>query len=263
MSGLSDQVALVTGASRGLGRGISIGLGEAHARVYMTARTLGPAGSSGCLASAAAEVSAAGGQPVVVQCDHRQDEQVAAVFTAIQREVGHLDLLVNNVTAVPELALLFGDTPFWDLNVEIWDDLFTVGLRSHFVASQYAARTMIKRRRGLIINISSVGAQVKAGVVPYGVAKAALDRTTADMAAELFDHGVAVLSLWPPPSTTEGMLAAAGPTDDIRQWSSPVLTGRVIAALATHPQTLARTGTALRVRDLADEFGIADTRDMS
>ncbi len=262
MNPLSGQVALVTGASRGIGRGIAVGLGEAGATVVVTGRTRGDdeTAASGTLAETAAMVTARGGQGVAMQCDHRDDAAVADVFEAVERDRGRLDVLVNNVTALPDLEFLFSGTPFWKVPCSIWDDLFDVGLRSHFVATQLAAPMMIQRGRGLIVNVSSAGAQAKKfAVLPYGVAKAALDRMTADMAAELEGHGVTVVSLWPPATRTESMLAQAGHDDDISTWSEPVFTGRVVAALAAQPK-LATTGSALVARTVAAELGIEDTR---
>lgn len=203
-------------------------------------------------------VSAAGGEGIAIECDHRDDAAVAKVFADVERDHGRLDLLVNNATALPKYGLLFSDKPFWDLPQPIWGDLFDVGLRSHFVAGQFAARLMIQRERGLIVNISSAGAQAKFAVLPYGVAKAALDRMTTDMATELEGHGVTVLSLWPPPTRTESVLADAGDDEDLSTWSEPVFTGRVVAALSA---LLAKSGSALVARTVAAELGIDDPRE--
>jgi dehydrogenase/reductase SDR family member 1 len=246
---LSGRVALVTGASRGLGRGIALALAEAGATVYVTGRS--------SIVETAALASASAGTVIPLVCDHRDDEAVAAAFRVIEGREGRLDLLINNATAVPELHLLFGERPFWELQPSEWDGLFTVGLRSHFIASQHAARLMVRDRGGLIANISSAGAKTKIGIVPYGVGKAALDHMTAEMAQELRQYGVGVVSLWPPPSRTEGMLADATDDTDTAAWSSPLFTGHVIAALAaTNP--LQRSGEAVSVRALAAELGVAD-----
>jgi dehydrogenase/reductase SDR family protein 1 len=196
-----------------------------------------------------------------VQCDHRDDRAVAAVFERVGRDEGRLDLLVNNAAGIPmDLQQIFGDVPFWQVPVSTWDDLFTVGVRSHFVAAQHAAAQMVRQGFGLIVNVSSAAAQFKAGVVPYAVGKAAVDRMTADMAVELSPHGVSVISVWPPPTTTEGMLASATDDDDVNSWSQPVVTGRVIAALCRAEDLAERSGKAFRVRELAAEFGIEDVR---
>jgi NAD(P)-dependent dehydrogenase (short-subunit alcohol dehydrogenase family) len=193
-----------------------------------------------------------------VECDHRDDEAVAEVFARIEREAARPDLLVNNATAVPALSVVFSAESFWRVPVGLWDDLFAVGLRSHFVASSHAVPIMLRQGYGLIVNISSAGAATKIGIVPYGVAKAALDHMTAEMAAELLGTGVVAVSLWPPPSRTEGMLADANEGTNTAAWSSPEFTGRVIAALALDPALGERGGTVLRARDLARELGVAD-----
>ncbi len=249
-SPLDGRVALVTGASRGIGRGAAVALGEAGATVYVTGRSAAE--------QTAALVDAAGGRGVAVPCDHRDDVAVASVFQRVVDEAGRLDLLVNNATAVPDLSILFSDAPFWEVPVSLWDDLATVGLRSHFVAAQHAVSIMLRQQRGLIVNISSAGAATKIGIVPYGVAKAALDHMTGEMATELEGTGVTVISLWPPPTRTEGMLADAGAETNTAAWSSPEFTGRVIAALATDPASNKLSGQTRRVRELAQELGIVD-----
>lgn len=259
---LADRVALVTGASRGIGRGAAVGLGEAGATVVVSGRTMGDGdrGLAGGLAETVELVTRAGGVGVAIRCDHRDDAQVVELFAAIEQQVGRLDILVNNATAVPaDLQVLFDETPFWEVPVELWDDLFDVGLRSHFVASRLAVPMLIRNPAGLIINVSSAAAQSKFGILPYGVAKAGVDRMTSDMAVELGGTAVTVVSLWPPPSTTEGMLSSAGEDDDPSLWSSPVFTGRVIAALAARPDLGEMSGKAFRVRDLAERMHIADT----
>jgi len=248
-------VGIVTGASRGLGRGIAVGLGEVGATVVLTGR------DEEALGATAEEVQRAGGHPDVQPCDHRDDHAVKAMFDRATRAHGRLDLLVNNATAVGDVAELFAATPFWETPTGRWDDLFDVGLRSHFVAGQLAARLMVGQGRGLVVNVSSAAAahQVPA-ILPYGVAKAALDRMTSDMARDLVPHGVTALAVWPPPSSTEGMLASAGDDDDVTQWSLPVVTGRVIAALVADPDVARLAGTSCRIRDLASEYGVSDER---
>lgn len=258
---LDGRVALVTGASRGIGRGIAIGLGRAGASVAITGRTVRAGASSlpGGLEETAALVDAAGGTALPLPCDHGDDAAVARAFETIDARFGRLDVLVNNATMIPDVGILFSATPFWELGVSLWDALFAVGVRSHFVAAQHASPRMISAGGGLIINISSAGAAVHAGVVPYDVAKTAVDRLTVEMARELSPHGVPVVSLWPPPTATEGMLAAVTPDDDPRTWSPAEFTGDVVAALAADPEEARqRSGTAVMVRNLARDLGIAD-----
>jgi NAD(P)-dependent dehydrogenase (short-subunit alcohol dehydrogenase family) len=251
---LGSQVAVVTGASRGIGRGVALALADVGATVYVTGRS--------ALNETVRLAEGRRGHVAAVPCDHRDDDAVRAAFDTVAREAGRLDLLVNNATAVPDLSFLFSDRPFWELGAEAWDDLMAVGLRSHFIAAQCAARMMIQQRRGLIVNISSAGAKTKIGIVPYGVGKAALDHMTREMAEELRSYGVGVVSVWPPPSRTEGMVAGATDKASVAAWSSTEFTGRVIAALAAE-DPLARTGEVLPVRPLAAEFAIDDDAELS
>jgi NAD(P)-dependent dehydrogenase (short-subunit alcohol dehydrogenase family) len=260
VAGLYGKVALVTGASRGVGKGCALELGAAGATVYLTGRTLeeGTAPLPGTIGATAAEIEQEGGQAVAVRCDHRDDAQVAAVFERIDREAGRLDVLVNNAFLIPRE--LTQGKPFWEVPISNWDDMLDVGTRSAYVASVYAAQRMVPARRGLIANISSSGAREYAWHVAYGVGKAALDRLTADTAHELRPHGVAVVSLWPGLVLTERLRPLVGKTDqlDFDGAESQRFTGRAVAALAADPDALERSGRAWPSRQLADEYGFTD-----
>jgi NAD(P)-dependent dehydrogenase (short-subunit alcohol dehydrogenase family) len=275
MKPLEGVIALVTGATRGLGKGIAIGLGEAGATVYLTGRTLtATADGLGSLEETAAAVEQAGGVAIPVQVDHSDDDQIKALFERIQTEQdGRLDVLVNNAYAgVPALRAAYGK-PFWEAEPTFWDACNEVGLRSHYVASVYAARLMVPRQRGLICTLSSWGGLSYIFGVPYGVGKAACDRMAADMAVELKKHQVTSLSIWPGIVGTElmtqfaaemGLGETAGrdaQADSIREhynWETPLLTGRVIAALTSDPNLLRRTGQVQIVAELAKEYGLVD-----
>jgi dehydrogenase/reductase SDR family protein 1 len=268
--GLGGKVAVVTGSSRGLGKGIALGLGEAGATVYVTGRSTSesPASLSGTIDETAAEVTRLGGEGIAVRCDHRVDREVEALFCRVEREQGHLDILINNAFATPEQRVLWGGQRFWEFPLSLWDDLIDVGLRSHFVATRFAAPTMIAAGQGLIVNVASHAAgrsksEKSRVILPYSVCKAGVHRLSADMAVELRDTGVAVLSVWPPASKTEGVLAQPDPFGDVSDWRPPLFTGRVIAALIAGEGALARSGQALVIEDLAEELGIADTTSSS
>lgn len=265
MDGLRGVVAVVTGASRGIGKGIALGLGEAGATVYVTGRSTGTSLSRlpGTIEETAAEVTRLGGNGVAVWCDHRVDSEVAAVFDRVRDERGGLDILVNNAFASPEQRLLWSGKPFWELPMSLWDDLNAVGLRSHFVASRCAVPLMLERRAGAILNVSSHSAGVPklAGskrTIPYSIVKAALHRLSADMATELRDSGIAVLSIWPPATKTEGVLAQPDVWGDLSAWNSPLFTGRVVAALLSGEDVFARSGETIDVEEFAREHGIVD-----
>lgn len=270
MSGaLSGRVAVVTGASRGIGKGIALELGAAGATVYVTGRTAGPGRLPGTLPQTAEEISALGGVGVSYVCDHRDDDAVRGLFERIRAEHGRLDVLVNNVYNAPASSRWLG-RPFWEVPPEAWDESFDIGVRSHYVASVFAAGALIESG-GLIVNISSPGAEHFTHNAVYGVAKCAVDRLTADMAHDLADTGVTAISLWPGivntellqmvPADPEGRRVISLPgegTFDLNEAETPRFPGRAVVALATDPDRRTRTGKAWRVRDLADAYGFTD-----
>ena len=253
---LAGKVAIVTGGSRGVGKGVALALGDAGATVYVTGRTTVAGRLPGTIGQTAAEVDARGGQGVAVACDHADDAQVRALFAQVAEQRGRLDILVNNAFAVPDGKLV---APFWELPIAQWDTLHTVGLRSHYVASVLAAPTMIAARAGLIVNVSSFGAKVYAVNVAYGVGKAGVDRLTRDTARELAPHGVTVVSLWPGIVKTERLLLEPDRLGfDPAAGESPELTGRAVVALATDAKRLERTGKAWIVAELARAYGFTE-----
>jgi len=260
MSDLAGRVAIVTGASRGVGRGCALELGAAGATVYLTGRTLEGATAElpGSISASARDVTEGGGRGIAVACDHRDDDAVAALFERVLSEQGRLDLLVNNAFLIPDE--LGSGRPFWELPISNWDDMIDVGTRSAYVASIYAARIMTTRKAGLIVNISSSGAAGYAWHVAYGVGKAALDRLSADTAHELREHGVAVVSLWPGLVLTERTerLRDAGSVLDFSGAESQRFTGRAAVALARDPDVLRHSGRAIPSRELALLYGFTD-----
>jgi NAD(P)-dependent dehydrogenase (short-subunit alcohol dehydrogenase family) len=260
VSALAGKVAIVTGASRGVGKGCALELGAAGATVYVTGRSVseGDAPLPGTVGATAGEVDALGGRGIAVPCDHRDDAQVEALFARVAQEAGRLDVLVNNAFLIPRE--LTSGKPFWQVPLSNWDDMIDVGTRSAWVASALAARVMVPRGQGLIANISSSGAAEYAWHVAYGVGKAALDRLTADTAHELRAHGVAVVSLWPGLVLTERLQGLRGKTDalDFDGAESQRFTGRAVVALASDPKVIEKSGRAWPSRTLADEYGFTD-----
>jgi NAD(P)-dependent dehydrogenase (short-subunit alcohol dehydrogenase family) len=268
---LQGRVAVVTGASRGIGKGIALELGVAGAIVYLTARTVEPGPIPGTVGETVAEIEALGGTAVGVACDHHDDTQVEALFAQVEREQGRLDVLVNNVYSAIDLAPWLGQ-PFWELPVAAWDQVIDIGVRSHYVASVFATPMLLAAEHGIIVNISSSGSTQYAHNVVYGVGKAALDKMTADMAHELEPHGVAVVSVWPGLVRTEIVELGARRTDDGRSVldlpgegtfdlddaESPRFVGRAVAALATDPAVMQRSGTTPTVAALAETYGFTD-----
>lgn len=246
MAELREQVALVTGASRGVGRGVAVGLAEAGVRVFATGRTIARANLDPRIEALA--------------CDHTDDPAVADVFRHIELSAGRLDILVNVSWGGYERMVEDGTftfvAPFWKQPVWRWEAMMTAGVRAAFVASQHAARVMVPARRGLIVHVSAWAAQKYIASTLYGISKAATDKMAADMAHELKPHGVTVVSLYPGLVRTEAVLAAG--VFDLSNSESPEFIGRTVAALAADPDVLERTGSALVAAALALEYGFTD-----
>lgn len=262
---LSGKVAIVTGASRGIGRGIALALADEGATVYVTGRTVTPgtAPLPGTVGETAAEVTARGGKGIAVGVDHARDDQVAALFERVRNEQGRLDILVNNAFSLPED--LTEARPFWEKPLSNWQ-MVDVGVRSNFVAAWHAARIMVPRKSGLIVATSGyVGVTYTYGTV-FGTCKAAVDRMARDMAIELKPHNIASLSLWLGLTFTERAMRnldrnPAMKTQTVTNpqvGSSVEFPGRVIAALAKDPDVLKRTGGTFIAAELAQEYGVTD-----
>lgn len=265
MATLAGKIAVVTGASRGVGRGIALGLGEAGATVYVTGRSAeegqGREGLPGTVFQTAHDVTAQGGVGIAVQCDHRQDAEVEALFRRVVAEQGRLDILVNNVWDGYQRMVENGQFtwvhPFWQQPIWRWDAMFHGGVRAHFVASHFAAQQMVQQKSGLIVNISFWAAQKYMGNVIYGVSKIATDRLAFDMAHELREYGVAALSLYPGLVRTEAVMENAQ-FFDMSNSESPQFIGRAVAALAADPKIMEKSGQVLVAAALGLEYGFTD-----
>lgn len=265
MTSLQGMVALVTGASRGVGKGVALGLGEAGATVYVTGRTTVEGGGTiplpGTVRQTAEEVTAIGGQGIAMPCDHRDDEQVRSVVAEVLRQSGRLDVLINNAWGGYEFfwdgTEFWNERGFWTVPLSRWDAMFGAGVRAHYVAAVLAGSAMVAQRSGLIVNISSAGAGKDDAGVAYGVAKAATDRMAATMAYDLREHGVAAVSLYPGLVRTESVLKAAEHFD-LTNSESPLFVGRVVAALASDPALMDKSGQVLTTEELARAYGVVD-----
>lgn len=245
---LSESVAWVTGATRGVGRGVATALAGQGARVFITGRS----------APADQRVD---DRTTALRCDHRDDAQVEAAVDRIMRETGAIDILVNNVWGGYEDMIERGQftwsRPFWEQPIWRWDAMFAAGVRAHYRASQLVAPSMVARRRGLIANISFWAAQKHVGNVAYGVSKAATDKLTADMATELKPHDVSVVSLYPGLVRTEKVMEAAQWLD-LSNSESPEFIGRAVAALAADPDVMRHSGRVVVAAALAREYEFTD-----
>ncbi|MBU3700848.1 MAG: SDR family NAD(P)-dependent oxidoreductase [Acidimicrobiia bacterium] len=270
MESTDARIAVVTGASRGIGKGIALELGASGATVYVTGRSVDPGAIPGTIGQTVAEIEELGGTGIAVACDHHDDAQVEALFTRVAADHGRLDILVNNVYSAPDLVPWLGKR-FWELPIEAWDQVIDIGTRSHYVASVLAAPLLLANGRGLIVNVSSSGAVSYGHNVVYGVGKAAVDKMTADMAVDLAGTGVAVVSLWPGLVHTELLdLGATRDGDevyielpgegrfDLSGAETPRFLGRAVVALAEAPDLAERSGRAFASAALARELGFTD-----
>ena len=278
---LKDCIAVVTGASRGAGRGIAMELGAAGATVYVTGRSTRaqPADTYGQLLAlsdmtavpgsiddTADEVTRLGGRGIAVRCDHTREDDVKALFAQVELEAGRIDLLVNNAWGGHETFNGVFDAPFWEHPLANWDSMFDRGVRNHLVASRSAAPLMVRAKRGLIVTTTfwDRGHYMK-GNLFYDLAKASMTRLAFGMAEDLKPHGVASVAVSPGWMRTEFVLA--GHKTDEAHWQerpalagteSPRYLGRAVAALAGDPQVMKKTGEVLRVADLAKAYGFTD-----
>jgi len=264
MGPLTGKVALVTGASRGVGRGIALGLGEAGATVYVTGRTVAEGTASsrlpGTVHATAAEVTARGGTGIAAPGDAGDDDQLAALVERVRTEQGRLDVLVNSAWGGYERftdGTPFNPGPFWEQPLALWDSMHRIGLRAHYVTTALAAPLLIASG-GLVVSVSSFAGQVVVPPVPYGVAHAAIDRLARDMAQDFRPHGVTSVSLYPGLVLTESVLANIEHFAHEPNRETPLFVGRVVAALAADPDVLRLTGRWLVAAELAADYGVTD-----
>lgn len=278
---LQGRVAVVTGASRGAGRGIALELGAAGATVVVTGRSTRaePAAAygqllalstlarlPGCIEDTADEVTRLGGQGIAARCDHTREEEVAALFAQVRQAHGRLDLLVNNAWGGHESFDGVFDAPFWKHPLAHWDTMFDRGVRNHLLASRCAAPMLVQQGHGLIVTTTfwDRGRYLR-GNLFYDLAKATMTRLAFGLAEELRPHGVASLAVSPGWMRTEFVLAGHQ-TDESRWHEQPALArtesprylGRAIVALGADPQVMRKSGQVLRVGDLAREYGFTD-----
>lgn len=260
---LQGVVAVVTGASRGAGKGIALALGAEGATVYVTGRSKkeGDAALPGTIYATAEGVTRAGGKGIAVAVDHSDDAQVKALFEQVKREQnGRLDILVNNATVIHDTLIEKGG--FWEKPLE-QVDILDVGLRSGYIASWYAAPLMVAQKRGLIAFTSSFGASCYMHGPAYGAQKVGVDKFAKDMAVDLRKHDVTTVSVW------MGMLK----TDRTKRvmdadaakyagfWDiaeSPEFTGHILGALYRDPRRMEKSGQVVVGAELALEYGIKD-----
>ncbi len=258
----AKRTVLVTGASRGAGRGIALALGQTGATVYVTGRTVqsGSADLPGSITETARTITAVGGLGIDIACDHSDDEQVRQLFERIESDSGKIDIVVNNATALPEGLTDIG--PFWEKPLAL-NELLDVGLRSHYVTAYYAAPLLLRGDNPLLVNTSSFGGRIYMHGPAYGAGKAAVDKMAHDMAVDFKPYGVAVISLWMGLLLTERTQRVVA--DEPEKYAAllataehPEFSGRIIDALARDPKRMEKSGRVWIGAELAAEYGVID-----
>lgn len=261
-------VAIVTGASRGAGKGIAIGLAEKGMTVYVTGRSTQPGTAfgwdgtplPGTVHETAQDIDAAGGKGIAVVCDHASDAEVAELFARVARDEGRLDILVNNATFIHHQ--LIEDKPFWEKELEAVG-ILDVGLRSAYVASWHAARMMVPAGKGLIAFGSSFGATCYMHGPAYGAQKAGIDKLAHDMAVDFRGSGVRAVSIWMGPLLTErAKIAAEVNPEQYREFianaETPQFIGRILHAIANDPNGDEINGHTLIAAEVCQRYGLTD-----
>lgn len=268
MQRLKGKVALVTGASRGGGRGIALVLGEEGATVYVTGRSVRGASTRPDLPGTtiddtAQQVTARGGMGIPVRCDHTVDAEVEALFARVKQEQGRLDVLVNNAWGGYEGDDGAFDAPFWELSLSRWRKMLMAGVLSTMVTSYFAVPLMLPQRQGLIVNTTLDWEQYSGGCLFYYTAKNAINHMTFGMAYELRAYNIAAVGLAPGWMRTEAVMSnkpphKRPPVEEL-EWSESVeYVGRAVVALATAPDVMEKAGRILHTRDLGREYGFTD-----
>ncbi|MFM6933723.1 MAG: SDR family NAD(P)-dependent oxidoreductase [Novosphingobium sp.] len=264
MNSTQNVVAIVTGASRGAGRGIAVALGAHGCTVYVTGRSerTGDHALPGTIYETAEAVTAAGGKGIAVRCDHADDEQAKALMEQVLAEQGGIDILVNNAAAVYDELTLPGN--FWEKPLKL-SDMIDVGVRSSYVASWLAAQSMVARKKGLIVFTSASGSVHYTYGAAYGAHKAGVDKMAFDMGVD-FRHAasqVAAVSIWMGALATDRLLAMIESDPEkfgyIRALlETPEFTGHVIWSLFNDPALQKKSGQTLIGAELAREYGVTD-----
>ncbi len=265
MSGLIDRVALVTGASRGIGLGIALELGAAGATVYVTGRSRAGGSTTddlpGTIDDTARRVTESGGSGIAVECDHTDDRAVEALAERIRTERGRLDILVNNVWGGYEaydpklFTMPVHEQPVWR-----WDKMMETGVRAHYTTTRAVLPLMLDAERPLIVNISYGEEGRFLGDVQYDVVKAADTRLAFALAGALDSRGVTALTVFPGFTRTERVQRGAS-EEELAGTHSARFVGRAVVALATDPEVGGRSGDAFTVAELAADYGFDDVDD--
>jgi len=258
---LQGKIALVTGASRGIGRGIAQELGMAGATVIVTGRSRDDTrtdGLPGTVENAAKLVTEAGGLGVPVFCDHTEDGDVEELARYVRETFARVDILVNNVWGgYEQYDHEMWQLPFWEQPVWRWDKMLETGVRAHYTTSRVIVPLMLEARSPLIINVSAGDNDKYLGDIQYDVAKNAVDRLGFALSKALKKQGVTALTIHPGFTRTERVIDTA-PKEALSDSHSPRFVGRAVVALASDPEVRKRSGGVFKVGQLGLDYDFQD-----
>ncbi len=276
---LYGKVALVTGASRGAGRGIAIELALAGCKVYITGRSRRGRSTTQypdlTLDDTKDLIEGVGGVCEILECDHSKEDDIRSIFEKIAQNEKTLDILVNNVWAgytdenfQLDIETHNFDAKFWEQPLWRWDHMFQISLRSHFICGQEAAKMMIPNKSGLIVITGFWDENKYIHQVPYDVVKHAKARLAFGMAIDLLEHEIASVYVSMGWIRTEHLKRTSEnrKLDDenyialegYERTESTRYVGRAIVALATDPDIMSKSGRTLITGELAREYGFTD-----
>ena len=266
MKSLNGKIALVTGGSRGAGRGIAVELGKAGATVYVTGRSTKDNSTNdwpGTIDDTVSQIEASGGKGIAVRCDHTNDSETESVITQIRKEQGKLDILVNNVWGAHDLGIEY--KPFWELPLKHWDTMFTAGVRAQLATNHFAIPLLRENKQALIVHTTFWDEDKYTGQFYYDLAKNSLIRMAYGLSIELKQDNIAVLAVSPGFMRTELVLKHHNvkeehwrESEELHSTETPYYIGRGIKALASDPNIIEKSGQVLRVGDLAKEYLFTD-----
>ncbi|MFD1930306.1 SDR family oxidoreductase [Nonomuraea mangrovi] len=272
---MNGKVALVTGATRGTGRGIAVQLGAVGATVYCTGRSTRERRSEMDRAETIEEtaelVTEAGGKGVAVRTDHLDPAQVKELVERIDREQGRLDVLVNDIWGAE--GLWAWDTPVWEHDLDNGLKLLRLAIDTHLITSHHALPLLIRRPGGLVVEVTDGTADYNRthyrNSIFYDLAKSAVNRLAFAQSHELRPHDCAAVAITPGFLRSEMMLENFGVTEE--NWrdgarvhedfvlsETPAFTGRAVAAMAADPDVMRWSGSSVSSGELAKEYGFTD-----